>query len=226
MMKNGMSAGDDKDLEKFEIHLRLLAKAGEIPFSVSEKEIEELSRECKDMPPPYEASKKYMASVKNAYEDLAIENARRKLFEGSRPLGRHIQFLRKEAGVSIKRLAERLGRDAIFVERLESGDLSPLKVSHGTISDLMEIFKINLRELISCTKAWLEISSKAAIGPAHARADRKMRKRERLEDLSAAIEDLVYASSKREPQKISLPDDFLSGIKKELERRGRTDLIK
>lgn len=227
MLKKGTSAnGDDKDLEKFEARLRILAKVGEIPFTVPEKEIEELNREYKDMPLPSEISKKYLASVKKAYEDLAIEKARRKLFEGGRPFGRHIQFLRKEAGINVKRLAERIGRDTRYVERMESGDMSPLKVSHDTISDLMEIFKINLRELISCIKAWLEISSKAGVALAHARADMKMRKRERLEDLSAAIEDLVYASSKREPQKISVPDDFLSGVKKELERRGRVDLIK
>lgn len=227
MMKNRLSAtNEDKDLENFEAHLRFLAKVGQIPFSVSEKEIETLRRECTGMLLPSQGSQKYLSSVKKAYEDLAVEKARRKLFEASRPFGRHIQFLRKEASISVRRLAERLGRDAIFVEKLESGELSPLKVPYETISDLMEIFKINLRELISCIKVWLEISSKAGVAPAHARADRKMRKQERLEDLSAAIEDLVYASSKSEPQEFFVPDDFLSGVKKELERRSRVDLIK
>jgi len=226
MRKNSSSAkGNDNDLEKFEAELKLLAKVGEIPYSVSEKEIEELSNECAGLTLPPELEEKFLSSMKRAYEDLAIDKVRRKLHGEVKLFGRHIQYIRKEAGLNLRRVAERLGKDTDFVEKLESGQLSPLQLARETVSDIMEIFKINLSELTSAIQMFLEVAPMAGTAPAHARADTKMKEKERIEDISIAMEDLMYVVSKKETKKIPIPEDFLKDIMEELERRGRTDLI-
>ena len=226
MKKNEVSAMDDeRELVSFEAQLKLLAKAGQIPYPVSEKEIEDLENECRGITLPPELEEKYTRSIKIAYEDIAIEKGKRRLYGEVKVFGRHIQHIRKEAGISASRMAERVGKDKAFVEKLESGQISPLHIAKGTIADIMETFRINLKELVSAVKMSLQVSPMAGVIPVHARADAKGDEKERLEDISIAAEDLMYISSKKEQKEVSVPEEFLEGITKELENRGRTDLI-
>ena len=226
MRKDSSSTtSNDNDLDNFEGELKLLANAGEIPYSVSEKEIEELSNECVGLTLPLELEEKYLSSMKRAYEDLAIDKVRGKLHGEVKLFGRHIQYIRKEAGLSLRRVAERLGKDSHFVEKLESGQLSPLQLAKETISDIMEIFKINLRELTSAIQMFLEVGPTVGTAPVHARADTRLKEKERIEDISIAMDDLMYVASKKEAKKVPIPEEFLKGIREELKRRGRSDLI-
>ncbi|HBR22839.1 MAG TPA: hypothetical protein DD713_09905 [Nitrospiraceae bacterium] len=226
MKKNESSAMDDeRELESFEAQLKLLARAGQIPYPISEKEIEDLESECRGITLPPELEEKYARSVKMAYEDMAIEKGKRRLYGEVKVFGRYIQYIRKEAGISASRIAERLDKDKDFVEKLECGQISPLHIAKGTIADIMETFRINLKELVSAVKMSLQVSTMAGAIPVHARADAKGDEKERLEDISIAAEDLMYISSKKEQKEISVPEEFVEGIRAELERRGRTDLI-
>ena len=217
--------GNDKDLEQFEAHLKILAKAGEIPYPISEKEIEELSSQCTGLTLPSELEEKYLSSMKKAYEDLAIDKVKKTLHGEIKVFGRHIQYIRKEANISISRIAERLNKDKDYVEKLESGQLSPLQIAKETAADIMEIFKINLKELTSAIQMFLKLAPMAQTASVHARANRKISEKEMLEDISIAMDDLISIASKKEHREISLPKEFLEGIKSELERRGRTNLI-
>ncbi len=226
MRKGGSSTtGNDNDLEKFETKLKLLAKAGEIPYLVSEKEIEELSNECAGLILPPELEEKYLSRMKMAYENLAIDNVRKGLHGQVKVFGRHIQYIRKEAGLSLSRVAERLGKGEDFVQRLESGQLNPLQVAKETISDIMETFKINLKELTSTVQMFLVIAPMVETAHVHARADTKMKEEEKIEDISIAMEDLLYGASKKDDRRVPIPEEFLKSITEELQRRGRTDLI-
>ena len=112
MKKNEVSAMDDeRELESFEAQLKLLARAGQIPYPISEKEVEDLERECRGITLPPELEEKYARSVKMAYEDMAIEKGKRRLYGEVKVFGRYIQYIRKEAGISASRIAERLGKD-------------------------------------------------------------------------------------------------------------------
>ncbi len=226
MKKNEFPAMDDeRELENFEAQLKFFAKVGEIPYPVSEKEIEDLESECKGITLPPELEEKYTNSVKLANEDIAIEKGKRRLYGEVKVFGRHIQYIRKEAGISASRIAERLGKNKDFVEKLESGQISPLHIAKQTIADIMETFRINLKELVSAVKMSLRVSPMAGVTSVHARADTKGNEEERLEDISIAAEDLIYISSKKEQKEVSIPEEFLEGVRAELERRGRTDLI-
>jgi len=226
MRKDGSSTtGNDNDLEKCEAELKLLAKSGEIPYPVSEKEIEELSNECAGLIVPPELEEKYLNSMKMAYENLAIDRVRRMLHGQVKVFGRHIQYIRKEAGLSLSRVAERLGKGEEFIQKLESGQLNPLQVAKETISDIMEIFKINVKELISAIQMFLVIAPMVETAHVHARADTKMKEEEKIEDISIAVEDLLYGASKKDARKVPIPEEFLKNITEELQRRGRTDLI-
>jgi transcriptional regulator with XRE-family HTH domain len=226
MKKNEVSAMDDeREFESFEAQLKLLAKAGQIPYPVSEKEIEDLESECRGITLPPELEERYARSVKTAYEDMAIEKGKRRLYGEVKIFGRYIQYIRKEAGISASRIAQRLGKDKDFVEQLESGQISPLHIAKDTIADIMETFRINLKELVLAVKMSLHVSRMAGVIPVHARADAKGNEKERLEDISIAAEDLMYISSKKEQKEVSVPEEFLEGVRAELERRGRTDLI-
>lgn len=219
------TTSNDNDLEKFERKLKLLAKAGEISYLVSEKEIRELSNECAGLILPPELEEKYLGSMKLAYENLAIDNVRKRLYGGVRVFGRHIQHIRKEAGLSLGRVAERLGKREDFVQKLESGQLNPLQLAKETISDLMEIFKINLQELASSIQMFLVVAPMVETAHVHARADAKMKEEEKVEDISIAMEDLMYGASKEDARRVPIPAEFLKSITEELQRRGRTDLI-
>lgn len=226
MRKDGSSTtSNDNDLEKFETKLKLLAKAGEISYLVSEKEIEELSNECAGLILPPELEEKYLSSMKMAYENLAIDKVRKSLHGQVKVFGRHIQYIRKEAGLSLSRVAERLGKGEDFVQRLESGQLNPLQVAKETISDIMEIFRINLKELTSTVQMFLVIAPTVETAHVHARADTKMKEEEKIEDISIAMEDLLYGASKKDARRVPVPEEFLKSITEELQRRGRTDLI-
>jgi hypothetical protein len=77
MKKNEVSAMDDeRELESFEAQFKLLARAGQIPYPVSEKEIEDLESECRGITLPAELEEKYARSVKMAYEDMLSKKAR------------------------------------------------------------------------------------------------------------------------------------------------------
>jgi transcriptional regulator with XRE-family HTH domain len=226
MRKDGSSTtSNDNDLEKFETKLKLLAKAGEMSYLVSEKEIEELSNECAGLILPPELEEKYLSSMKMAYENLAIDNVRRRLYGQVKVFGRHIQYIRKEAGLSLGRVAERLGKSEDFLQKLESGQLNPLQVAKETISDIMEIFKINLKELTSTIQMFLVLAPMVETAHVHARADAKMKEEDKIEDISMAMEDLMYGASKKDARKVPIPEEFLKNITEELQRRGRTDLI-
>ena len=226
MRKDGSSTtSDDNNLEKFETKLRLLAKAGEIPYLVSEKEIEELSNECTGLILPPELEQKYLSSMKIAYENLAIDNARRMLHGQVRVFGRHIQYIRREAGLSLGRVAERLGKGEDFLQKLEFGQLNPLQLARETVSDIMEIFKINLKELISAIQMFLVVAPMVETAHVQARADTKIKEEQKIEDISIAVEDLMYRASRKDARSIPIPEEFLKSITEELQRRGRTDLI-
>lgn len=220
---DSFTTGNNKDLEDFEAHLKVLAKSGEIIYPVSEKEIEELSMECVGLTLPPEVEEKYLDSMKRAYEDLSIEKVKKKLYGEVKVFGRHIQYIRKEANLSVARIAVRLGKDKEFVEKLESGQLSPFRLAKSTIVDIMEIFNIDLKELVLAVKRFLQIPPMAET--AHARADRKIGDKEMLEDISMAMDDLLSVSYKKDQKEVSLPEEFLAGIKAELQHRGRMDLI-
>jgi transcriptional regulator with XRE-family HTH domain len=226
MRKDGSSnTSSDNDLEKFETKLKLLAMAGEIPYLVSEKEIEELSNECAGLILPPELEEKYLTSMKIAYENLAIDSVRRRLHGEVKVFGTHIQYIRKEAGLSLGRVAERLGKGEDFVQKLESGQLNPLQLAKETISDIMEIFKINLKELTSAIQMFLVVVPMVETSHVHARADTKMKEEEKIEDISIAMEDLIYGASKKDARRVPIPEEFLEGIREELKGRGRIDLI-
>ncbi len=226
MRKDGSSTNsDDNNLEKFETKLKRLAKAGEIPYLVSEKEIEELSSECAGVVLPPELEEKYLSSMKIAYENLAIDNVRKMLRGQIKVFGRHIQYIRREAGLSLGRVAERLGKGEDFLQKLESGQLNPLQLAKETISDIMEMFKINLKELISAIQMFLVVAPMVETAHVHARADSKMKEEEKIEDILIAVEDLMYEASKKDARRVPIPEEFLKGVTEELQRRGRTDLI-
>lgn len=222
---NSFITGDNEDLEEFEAHLKVLAESGEIPYPVSEREIEDLNRECAGLTLPPEVEEKYLNSLKKAYEDLAIEKVRKKLYGDVKVFGRHIQYIRKEANLSPARIAERLGKDKKFVENLESGQLNPLQVATGTIADIMEIFNMNLKELVLAVKKFFQLPPMAETASLHARADRKIGEKEMLEDISMAMDDLLSVSSNKKQKEVSVPEEFLADIKAELQQRGRIDLI-
>ncbi len=225
MRKDGSSTTSDDNLEKFETKLRLLAKAGEIPYLVSEKEIEELSNECAGLILPPELEQKYLSGMKIACENLAIDNVRRMLHGQVRVFGRHIQYIRREAGLSLGRVAERLDKGEDFLQKLESGQLNPLQLARETVSDIMEIFKINLKELISAIQMFLVVAPMVETAHVHARADTKIKEEQKIEDISIAVEDLMYGASRKDARSVPIPEEFLKSITEELQRRGRTDLI-
>ena len=77
MKKKEIPARDnERESESFEAQLKLLAKAGEIPYPVSEKEIEDLESECRGITLPPKLEEKYACRVRIAYENIASEKAR------------------------------------------------------------------------------------------------------------------------------------------------------
>jgi hypothetical protein len=52
-----------------------------------------------------------------------------------------------------------------------------------------------------------------------------MKEEEKIEDISIAMEDLLYGASKKDARRVPVPEEFLKSITEELQRRGRTDLI-
>jgi DNA-binding TFAR19-related protein (PDSD5 family) len=55
-------------LREFETRLKILASKGEIPYPLSDKEMEELLEKCNEVELSLEEKRKYLMAIKKAYQ--------------------------------------------------------------------------------------------------------------------------------------------------------------
>jgi hypothetical protein len=116
------------------------------------------------------------------------------------------------------------------VQRVERGDMSPIDISSSDIADLVVLFQIKVRDVAQLVRTSLEIASaKQGFKTAAARAHGGIRHDQRSEDVERAMDALAARlKQKGKLQKSGQSnkvESFIALLEKEIDARGRTDLL-
>lgn len=219
------------DLAIFEKKLRAMAKKGDFDFAMDE--ILDISMEETE---PADLSDRdlrrfYQTARKAAHENVLIE-ARKKVSTAELPFGRHLQRIRDKSGLSQADIARLLNKDLSYIEKIENGQINPLKLLVNDLTDIMQLFRLTLTELKITIKAFLSL---AAVKPgkvsAMARSSIKAGTKEKGDSVAHAVDAALQAIAKRSPktreqeEQIKIDPKYLEDIKRVLKERGEEGLL-
>lgn len=224
---------DRKDIEKIEVSifekkLQGLAHSGKLEASMN-RLTEQTYSELVPAALSETELKSIYQTVKKASHEKALVDAKIYL-TASLAFGRLLHFLRDKSGLTQIDIARLLRRDKSYVESLENCKIDPLKMPISDLADIVELFRINVSELVRAVKETATLSyAKASNVNAMARASIKAGTKQRGESISHAIDSVLLAIAKKEGasdhNKTDIDDSFLNELRKELLKRGCSDLL-
>lgn len=224
---------DRKDIEKIEVSifekkLQGLAHSGKLDASMN-RLTEQTYGELVPAALSETELKSIYQTVKKASHEKALRDAKIYL-TASLAFGRLLHFLRDKSGLTQIDIAKLLRRDKSYVERLENCKIDPLKMPISDLADIIELFRINISELVRAIKETATLSyAKTSNINAMARASIKAGTKQRGESISHAIDSVLLAIAKKEGandrNKTDIDESFLNELRKELRNRGCSDLL-
>jgi transcriptional regulator with XRE-family HTH domain len=216
---------DEKKLNK------LLSKGinrGEIALELNDRFVDSLMAH----PPGQVADAvvgRTIAKLRVRRQDAALARAKQLVRDTqSLPFGRFIETVREKAGIARVQIAERLKKDEQYVSRVERGDVGPASMAANDMADIVELFRIRFDLVTRMVAASVRISELKHTYRASARSHGGLRHDVRTEDVERALDafarkmqNKAAANPKGSPEVAAC----LAGLRAELERRGRRDLL-
>jgi transcriptional regulator with XRE-family HTH domain len=209
--------------------LRQLAGDGSFPVEITDelvdsflaREFEELSDDLKE---------NFVSKLRVRIQDAAIKKACQAVGGKVIPFGRFIEEIREKAELTRAEVATRLGKGEDFVQRVERGDLSPTCLPRADAADLVLLFQIKMKNVAQMVNASLETATtKQMFRSAAARSHGGIRHDQRSEDVEKAIDAfagrLRQKGVTRQSREGVDVEAFLIGLREEIARRGRVDLL-
>ena len=168
--------------------------------------------------------------LKVRQQDEAIAAARREIPETPQPFGRFVEAVRERAGLTRVAVAERLHKAEDYVQRLERGDLSPINVPAADFANLLGLFNVHISSVPLMIMASRAAAADKATYRAAARSHGGIRREARGEDVERALDAFAVHMRQKALRQASanIPSDvqaYVSKIREELVRTGRTDLL-
>lgn len=168
-------------------------------------------------------------TVKQASQVKALRDAK-KYLTVSLAFGRLLQYLRDKSGLTQNDIAGLLRKDKSYIENLENCQVDPLKMPISDLADIIELFRINLSELMRAVKETATLSyAKTSKINAMARSPIKAGTQQRGDSVAHAIDSVLLAIAKKEglsdQNRMKIDESFLAGLRKELLKRGHSDLL-
>ena len=229
MKKQKIDKVKELDLAAFDAKLRAMAEKGAFDDAMEES-IDRLLRETKPAELTDSELKQFCQTVKKASGENAIMDARSKTPITDLPFGRFLQLVRDRSGLSHAQVGNILNKDALFIERIENGQINPLSLMVNEVADIMQLFRLTFTEIISVIKAFLSLASvKRSRISGMARSSVKTDAADKGERLAHAMDAALHAIAKKKnkdrPDIVKINPDYLEAIKQELKQRRAKDLL-
>jgi hypothetical protein len=216
---------DEKTLNGF---LRSALKRGEVPFELSDSLVDSfLERPFGEVPAG--AVERVAARVDILMQDAAIERARREIPSQDMPFGRFIEAVRKKACLTRVQICTRLRIPEDRIQKLERGDLSPIAVPPHECAEILILFKVKVGSVAKMVVASKTVSDTKQTYRASARSHGGVRHDVRSEDVERALDAFAKKRQAKLLEGATVPADvaaYVVALEKEMEKRGRFDLLK
>jgi len=162
-------------------------------------------------------------------EDAAVAAVRREHARSSddKTIGQVMNEVRTKAGWTLAAVAQRIGSDTAFVDRLER-DLVPVaQVAARQWADLLETFHVRLAEFIRLAARTLMMQRlQQKMGPAYARSKTDANSAQHARDLAFAIGKAIQGFDTSAKSPPPLDQKLVDSLAAELRARQRTDLLR
>ncbi len=217
------------DLTRFDAELRAMAENGAFD-SAMEDNLERLFNQIEPTELKITEKDTFYNIVAKASSENAIVEARAKTHISSLPLGRFLQLIRDRSGLSHSQVAHSLNKESSFVERLENGQINPLKLMAKDMADIMQLFRLTITDIVTTLNAFLatnaakrqRISGMARSSIKSDAGDKSARIAHAMDALQAAIEK-KKGHGRVETEKIE--SAYIDSLKQELLKRDAKDLL-
>lgn len=197
-----------------------MAQSGDLGFVLDDTEPAALSVK--------ETDRLYNAVMRASVENRIIE-ARRTLSNDKLPFGRHLQWIRNKSSTSREDIALSLEKDVSFIDKIEDGRASPLDLLRSEIADIMQLFRIGIKEFSRTVEAYLELSmAKTGKMSSMARSSLGTKTDSKEEALSHAFDAVLLKIAEKEKpvqQGPGIDEEYIREIRNELKKRGELELL-
>ena len=140
------------------------------------------------------------------------------------PLGRWLEAIRESLRLTREDVAAAAGKEVIFVERLERGEVPPWECDPGDVADLMRLFRLHSSAASQLVNNSAAVSQSRDVRSAAARSRGGHASPERGESARRALE--MFLAHNAGPAK---PSDavsrWLDALREALRRRGLNELL-
>lgn len=220
----------DKSLLKFEKALKQMARKGQIDLPVDDKLAETILSDLEPVELTKNEMRKLTMDLRKAHQNKAIEQARALLPRVKCPFGRYIRSLRCEAQLSVGEIARRLKIESSYLESIEVDFENPMEIPREKIVDIMELFRIFLSEFAKTVEeSLMVVQARTGRIKAVARSSSQIGSEERGIGVSHAVDATLVEIAKKKGKvprnSTQVSDEYLRGIKEELIKRNRADLL-
>jgi transcriptional regulator with XRE-family HTH domain len=217
------------DLEAVDAKLREIAENGSFDEAVDESLVKHL-RETEPSEISASEFNQFLKTVKKASVENMILKVRTEIPYKKLPLGRFIQLIRDRCDLTKTDIAKVLDKDLTYIDKIESGQTSPLHLEARDIADIMQLFRITVTELKNCIESFLSIlDSKRYKANAMARSSIKAGEKGKDESLGLAMDAALQAIADKKGKSSHVPPvvspDYISTIMEILIERGEKGLL-
>ena len=217
------------DSTAFDEKLRAMAEDG-VFDSAMEENLERLFDQIEPTKLHINEKNAFYKTVTKASVENVIMEARAKTPVSNLPLGRFLQSVRDRSGLSHAQVAHSLNKKTSFIERLENGQINPLKLMVKDVANIMQMFRLTITDIITTLNAFIATNSaKGQRIKGMARTSIKSDAGDKGDRLAHAMDALQAAIEKKkshgrvEAQKIE--PTYIDTLKQELIKRNAKDLL-
>jgi len=185
------------DLSAFDAKLRDMADEGIFDGSM-EEHLDRLLREAEPTELTDNEQDRLYQTIKKASDKNAILDARRVTPLGGLPFGRYLQLIRDKCELTKEDVARLLNKNVIYVDKIETGQTSPLRLLSKEVADIMQLFRLTVSELKSTIKSFLSLADlKQSKTSAMARSSIKAGTKGQEDSLGFAMDAALQAIAKK-----------------------------
>jgi hypothetical protein len=140
------------------------------------------------------------------------------------PFGRWIEAERKKALLMPGDIANAVGKDTLYVERLESGATHPWNLNPSDIAKLVRLFRIHMSALAQLVSSSLTVSRTHLAGDVIGRAHSGHATKERGDSVKRAL-DLYLARNAKKEEASEEMTAWLAAVRDRLKDLESADLL-
>jgi transcriptional regulator with XRE-family HTH domain len=143
--------------KELKMSLRQIAKEGWFICKVTNEFVDSLLGLEYDRP-SQELKQRFLSRLRVRIQDAAIGRARRNVNPSILLFGQHVESVREIANLTRAEIAARLGKEVDFVQQIEKGDVSPLRLPPPDVADLLLLFQIKIKDAVQMVNTSLAIA--------------------------------------------------------------------